>query len=470
MRYIVDKIFVAPDEPPSVIRKKVAQKLGVSTTAVRYNVIRRNWWRVKNGGFIELRVEAETNEFIHNTSYFPPEVKPAPSFDIHLKKRPVVIGFGLRGVIAAYLLAKHGLAPIVLENGPSILEQTGTKKKGLGEGEGGLAAYTGMMFHPDLLNNDLKDILKEDGIVFDSVDAHQYLSAAYIKSFVKKLHSTIVEKGGEVIFGAKYLGVKSRFGKVRGVLCEINGEQTLIRTDNILICNGEYDDQYYLGICIESSSRYFNQFVYGKALPDAKLPSYYAESSFTTKNGDQCVFMTGLGKATLLDIGAPKQRMKQVLDFGQKGRNVLSYLGVRVSEGELEKIVREGYVASKPGFIPYDTVGDFLYHRDPLKLGSVKPYNVTQVHLTSLNKLLGSKISTALETALKQFGKAFPYILQEDALVGGVVELSGNSDPESADFLAKGLYFAPSSPTKCIDFASAISAGYRVVCSLCAHV
>ena len=467
MKYIADKILIAPDETPSAIRKKVAQKLGVSPSSVRYTIIRRNWWRGKNGGAIEICVEAETNEFIHNTSYFPPEPQEAPAFDFRLKRSPVVVGFGLRGVIAAYILARNGLCPIVLEDGPSLNEPGSTKE--VDSGEGGIGAKAGMLFSPALLNPQLKAILREEGITFDNADAHQVVSPAFIKSFVKKLRDIILSKGGQIIYHAKYLGTKKRFGRVHGVIFEEKGTQNFVRTDHVLICNGEYDDQFYLGFCIESSTRFFNQFVYGKAVVDPKLPTYYAESSYQSKGGSPCILMTGLGKASLKDIGSKQQRMMQVFDFSCKGNNAVSYLGVRVSKGELDKLTREGYIASKPSCVPYCTVADFLYHKTPLRLGSVKPSDTCQAQLTSLNKLYGSNISPILENALRQFGKAFPYLLQDDALVGGMIVFRGNSDPENADFLAKGLYFASNSPTKSFDFAATISAGFAASAALSAN-
>ena len=76
MKYLVPKIYVNPDDTSTTIRKKVAQKLGVSVSSLRVTVVSKQWWRGNNGGMIELCVEAETNEFIHNTAFFQPVANP----------------------------------------------------------------------------------------------------------------------------------------------------------------------------------------------------------------------------------------------------------------------------------------------------------------------------------------------------------------------------------------------------------
>lgn len=464
MKYIADKVYVSPDETPVMIRKKVAQRLGVSVTGLRLTILSRQWRKDQEGGLIELTVEAETNEFIHNTTFFPPDLDFNRWMKVSLKNPPVVVGFGVRGAIAAYLLSRIGLKPIVLEAGLPLQDRENVFNKNIRyfEGEGGLSAYSGLMFSLPNLNLTLRSMLKEEGISFDGLDAYQYLPPAFIKSFVAKIHGILVSKGCEVRFGCKYLETKRFLGKVRGVFYEQKGERKFIHTERILFCNGQNDDEFFVGHCLESSSKEFNQFIYGKPLIDDKYPSYFASSLLHVKEQRECLLETGLIKATLMD--ARLQGLHgQIFEFGGKGKNALSYLGVSVDRAEAEHLINSNYPSGKQSPIPYCTVSDLLFHREPLKLGEVKPTNTTNIQLASMNRLLGDSLSSELEKALRQFGKSFPYLLQEDTLVGGVVCLHGKKGAEKVNISAKEEFFVAVAAAKSLDFSFVCNAAYQAV-------
>ena len=471
MKYVADQIFVTPDETPTSIRKKVAQRLGVSPSSLRVTILSRQWRRGITEGCIELTVEAETNEFIHNTTFFPPDLELAKWEPTALPRRPVVVGFGLRGVLTAYLLARLGLKPIVVEKGKSLAERdtkTHDHSFNYAEGEGGASVFTGMMLSLKDLNPTFRAFLAEEGIRFEDKDAFQYLPTAFLKSFVAKLHTLIEIRGGEIFFETTCIGVKSMFSKMRGVIVEQNGQKKLIRTGHVIFCDGSNDDEAYLGCSVESSTKLFNQFVYGKAVADSKLPVYYAESTLRLKSGRAGLLHTGLIKPTLMDFYGHEHVLGQTYEFSGKGKNAVSYVGVSVTLNEAKTLMREGYDSSKPFAIPYSTITDFFFHKDPLRLGTVKPYRVSDITLTSMNRLLGNKLSPEIEKALQQFGKAFPYLLEEDALVGGMIILRGKKDAEKANISAKEQYFVAVSARKSLDFSAVSSACYQCV-SIFAH-
>ena len=373
------------------------------------------------------------------------------------------MGFGLRGVIVAYLLARMGLKPIVLEQGEELLLREGKQKDKAFDyihGEGGISAYSGTLFSPNELNPALRNMLAEEGITFEGTEAHQYLPAASIKSFVKKLHEVILSKGGEVLFRSRYVGLKRFFGKLKGVRYQYEGQEKLIRTAQVVFCNGEGDDELFLGCAIESSARLFNQFVYGKAIVDAKYPPYYAESNFRPKGGREAFLMTGLPKASLLDVFSHASLLGQVLEFNGKGKNAMSYVCVEVNMQEGSRLMQEGYVSGKPFTVPYSIITDFFFRRESLKIGTVKPLNVSRILLTSMNRLLGPAVSPEVERALRQFGKAFPYLLQEDGLIGGLVLLRGKKNAENLNISAKDTFFVSTGARKSLDFSNLCNAAF----------
>ena len=472
MKYIADHILLSPDETLPSLRRKVAEQLGVSTSGLRVSVIRKSWKRSKNGGFIEARVEAETNEFIHNTSFFSAEPERKFLETPKLKHPPVVIGFGLRGIIATYILAKKGLCPIALESGMSLSLRESRAKDRLSvplNGEGGLPSCTGMLFTPDTLPLEVREMLEEEGIQFDTVNAHQYLTPNAMRGIVKKLHMAILEAGGQVYFEAQYLSTKRRFGKLRGVYFSLLGEKKFVKTSEVIIANGALDDTFYLGVAVESAQKTFNQVVYGKTLPDEKYPRYFLKSCFKTKQGDPCLIMCGLPNPSLLDVGSGREAMAHAFEFSGKNKNAVSYIATLTDRQSVEAIQLGSYITGSPSSVPCSTVSDFMLRRNPLRLAAIKPMNVSRIKLRDMNVLLGERIAAPIHHALEQLGRAFPFLLADESLVLGIVTLQGNKETDYPDLDAKGIHVTAILPENSLDFGSAATAGYRAVMALCAH-
>ncbi len=452
MKYIVDHVKLHLDETPASLRKTVAAKLGVSYTGLRISVVRREWVKTRDGGHIEARIEAETNEFIHNTAFFAPDLVKEENPELKLKHRPVVVGFEIKGVIAAYSLAKAGLKPIVLE-----------KEGQWGPGQGDSSMEAGMLFAPDDLDPFLRNDLAEVGVIFDGVDSHQYLPPAFLRSMVQKLRDLILSLGGEIRFGAEYIGVKKFLGRIQGVHYLQNGQRTFQRASHVFLANGAFDDSHYLGFVISSSLPLYNEYIYGKPNIDARTPGYFLEVKKHTRSGVPYLFLLGLPKATLENDGKEKQRMSQRLQFVGKGKTAVSFLGVSVSKQECDNIEEGTYLLSKGVKVPYSMMSDFRSRRDPLKLGSVKPSNVASAQLVSMHHIFGSKVGDNLLTALVDLSRPFPFLRQEDALVGGVIGLHGCSDPNRVRSEDKCIHPIAVLPEKSIDFAAVSSASYAAV-------
>ncbi len=464
MKYILDKIYISPDETPSGLRKVVADKLGVRASSLRVNVIRRRWWRGKEGGMLEVRVEAETAEFIHNTAALSYEDQSVSLPESHSKLRPVVVGFGVRGAIAAFLLAKQGFKPIVLEQG---LPGPSSDKAKPVAGDGGLFALTGMLFTPDNLDAPLRKALAEEGITFDLLDAFQAFPPAFVKSLVTKLRTYVTNNGGDFIYGAKYLGPKYRFGRFRGVIYEESHRRVFLRTSAVILAEHSCDDAFFVGSVIETPLRAYNQFIYDRPTVDRKLPTYVAHVSCVLPSGEKARLVVGMNKSSVLPYQAGPDCVLHAPRFDGKGDNAFHLLMVPVPESVYRQTQKTVYCASRPYSIPYDLVSDFLDHRNPLRLGIVKPYGTSAVRLAAPDKYFNPAIAGNLEKALYQFGKAFPFLLQDSGIIGGTVFLSGNKAPEEMVHPYSGVFVSAIAPEQSMDFASVASASYKAFVAFC---
>ena len=108
-----------------------------------------------------------------------------------------------------------------------------------------------------------------------------------------------------------------------------------------------------------------------------------------------------------------------------------------------------------------------MARKEPLRLGTTKPLDLSRINLTRINSLFGSHVSEALEKALPQFGRAFPYLMQRDALIQGMILLRGVEGTVPEQVSAHGIFIPICEAINCLDFAFVASAAYRAALAVC---
>ena len=469
MKYLIDDILVNENDGQTAIRKKAAERLGANFKSLRIEIISRRWVRTENGGAIRLSVLCESNEFLRSTTAFSykPDLESTWA-TLKWKERPVVVGFGVPGIAAAYYLAKRGLRPIVLERGNSIsIQGTSPKEKETlnPDGEGGLFAYTGMMFCADNLSPELRKMLEGDGIRFEGPDAYRFIPPIELRAIIGKMHSAIIDAGGEVIFNATYLGIKRWFRRMKGVLYNHEGRTKLIKTTKLLLTYGASDDTFFIGTSIPCFEQPYNECVYGRKIVDSKAAPFYVEQETKIGRTSKALFLTGLKGARVMDIGTRSELCMQSYNFDGKGKYVHSFIGIEATKEEAEQICKNAYDASKPKRIPCSAVNDYVAKRNPLRLGSIKPEKVSDIRLDSFSKLLGPTASKRFSSALSHLAKTYPYLLSKDTILEGLFALPGCSDDRPIQI--DGAFVSRVLATRAFDFASKASGGYFAAKALC---
>ena len=468
MKFIVDNVIVSESDGVAAIRKKTAERLGAHATGLRVEVIRKRWIRSEKGGAVCLSVIAETNEFLRSTSSFSRFEEPVIDTEpLAWKCRPVVVGFGLSGIAASLYLAKRGLKPIILERGLGLEHRplVATKKNPLTrDGEGSVLAQLGSLLCLDNFDPRLRALLEEEGIVFSGPEAQRFLDPTKVRSILTTLHKKIVSYGGEILFNANYLGMKKRFGKIKGVLYENKGETKLIKTNKVLLAFGACDDVFYIGTGVPALPQAFNECIYGKKTVDERYPLYVSESSLKI-HSSRSLLITGLRGARVVDIGATTNMCVQAYNFDGKGRHVQSLLGVEITGEEGETICKNAFDASKPTRIPCSSVADFYAKRAPLRLGTIKPEKIADIRLENFSKILGPGPAKRLAAAFSQFCKNHPYLDSKDAIFEGLFLLAGceSSEPRNLD----GAWASCVPASECMDFAAKATAGFKAALRLC---
>jgi len=173
-----------------------------------------------------------------------------PVFDDFSGLRPVVVGAGPAGLMAAFALAEAGMKPLLIERGEAAAPRAkrvesfwkdGTLdvESNVLYGEGGAG-----LFSDGKLTSRSKDrprvrrlleILVSCGASPDIlIDAEPHIGSDVLEGLVPAWRNRIIELGGEVRFGARLDRIEIENGAVCGVV--ISGEE--IRTDHCVLATG----------------------------------------------------------------------------------------------------------------------------------------------------------------------------------------------------------------------------------------
>lgn len=176
----------------------------------------------------------------------PPEPEPIVHGEEKLINRPVIMGFGPSGMLAALFLAREGYKPLVLERGmdadtrtKDVLNFWETGKLNLRSnvqfGEGGAGTFsdgklTTRVTHPRL--HEIAKYFVEFGAPKEIIYKHKpHVGTDILRDMVKNLRKKVIDLGGEVRFNSQVTDIKIENDQV--VAVEVNGEE-IIPTNHVL--------------------------------------------------------------------------------------------------------------------------------------------------------------------------------------------------------------------------------------------
>src|SRR5262245_25937786 len=221
----------------------------------------------------------------------PPGAEPLPH-------RPVVVGSGPGGLVAAYLLAEQGYRPLVLERGKRVNERI-RDVRAFDEGgphdpesnylfgEGGAGTFSDGKLTYRGGGPDVRRVLElfaeckgKPSILYD---ARPHLGSNRLPAVVKALRRRIEALGGEVRFSCRVEDLDIRDGALRGVMTSSGYVGTTVAvlaighsardTYEMLLRRGVPMERkrFQLGVRIEQPQEAVNRVHYGEARLEEKL-------------------------------------------------------------------------------------------------------------------------------------------------------------------------------------------------------
>jgi len=395
---------------------------------------------------------------------------PAPAPAGYGGPRPVVIGAGPCGLLAALVLAQAGFRPIIVERGRAVRERTrdtwGLWRRGVLDpesnvqfGEGGAGTFSdGKLYSrikdPRHLGRKvLVEFVKAGAPPEILTEAHPHIGTFRLVTMVMSIRETIEKLGGEYRFGTRVDDFAVSEGtdgtrQLRGLHLS-NGE--LLAAEHVILAVGHSARDTFeqlhacgvfleakpfaIGVRIEHPQGWIDHARYGAAAGNAILgPAAYSVSHPCANGRTAYSFcMCPGGKVVAATSEEGRVATNGMSQYSRAEFNANSGVVVDISPerdypgGPLAGIAfqrhweERAFAAGGANYhAPGQMVGDFLARRPSTSFASVTPSYQPGVHPTDLAQCLPLFVTEAIREALPAFGRQIPGYDHPEVVMTGV--------------------------------------------------
>ncbi|WP_010196960.1 NAD(P)/FAD-dependent oxidoreductase [Psychrobacter sp. PAMC 21119] len=407
-----------------------------------------------------------------------------------LTERPVVIGFGPCGLLAALTLAQMGFKPIIIERGNEVRQRTKdtfgfwrqrklNTESNVQFGEGGAGTFSdGKLYSQVKDPNHYGRKVMTEFVKAGAPDEILFVSKPHIGTYklvtmVEKMRAEIIALGGEVRFATRVDDLHITDSKVTGVT--LNTGETL-KTSHVVLAVGHsardtfqmiHDKGVYveakpfsIGFRIEHKQSTIDQARFGDNAGNEILGAADYKLVHHCKNGRSVYSFCMCPGGTVVAAASEEGRVvtNGMSQYSRNERNANSAIVVGIDperdypnhplagidlQRQLETLAFE--LGGKDYSAPAQTIGDFLKGKPDSELGDVKPSYTPGITLTDLSKALPDFAVDAIREAIPAFNKKIKGFSSDDGLLTGVetrtsspISIKRNKEFQSIN--TKGLF------------------------------
>ena len=407
-----------------------------------------------------------------------------------LTERPVVIGFGPCGLLAALTLAQMGFKPIIIERGNEVRQRTKdtfgfwrqrklNTESNVQFGEGGAGTFSdGKLYSQVKDPNHYGRKVMTEFVKAGAPDEILFVSKPHIGTYklvtmVEKMRAEIIALGGEVRFATRVDDLHITDSKVTGVT--LNTGETL-KTSHVILAVGHsardtfqmiHDKGVYveakpfsIGFRIEHKQSTIDQARFGDNAGNEILGAADYKLVHHCKNGRSVYSFCMCPGGTVVAAASEEGRVvtNGMSQYSRNERNANSAIVVGIDperdypnhplagielQRQLETLAFE--LGGKDYSAPAQTIGDFLKGKPNSELGDVNPSYTPGITLTDLSKALPDFAVDAIREAIPAFNKKIKGFSSDDGLLTGVetrtsspISIKRNKEFQSIN--TKGLF------------------------------
>lgn len=479
----------------NLLKKEVSHKLHINSSQILDLVIIRKSLDARRKDNIHYVYEVDVSvpseskvlNKVHSKDIF---LAPQEDYELpekgneKLSNRPIIVGSGPCGLFCAYMLAKEGYQPIVIERGDRVEKRVEEVTKfwntgvlnpnsNVQFGEGGAGTFS-----DGKLNTMVKDKFFRGKKVFSIFVEHgapsdiMYLQKPHIgtdllQNVVKNIRNSIIRMGGEFRYSACVTDLFIENGKVVGI--EINGKEQISCSVLVLAVGHSARDTFDMlyrrgvemkakpfavGVRVQHPQSMIQMSQYGTL--DSRFSVADYKLTYTTKKGRSVYSFCMCPGGFVVNASSEEGRLaiNGMSYHARDSKNANSALVVNVTPDDFgnhpldgisfQRKLEEKAFLYGAGKIPIQLYDDFRSGIFSTQFGDFLPVMKGNYTFGDLNDILPSFVADSICEAMPVFGKRIIGFDRGDAIFAGVE--SRTSSPiriirdEMGESNVKGLY------------------------------
>ncbi len=467
-------------QPEAVTEAALARLAIVPSDLISCTVFRRAHDARKKSNILlvyTLDVEVKNEASVLKRLAKDKNVNPTPDMEYqfvakapaNLSSRPLIIGAGPCGLLAALLLAQMGFRPIILERGKIVRERTKdtwqfwrksilNTESNVQFGEGGAGTFSDGKLYSQIKDprhlgrKVLTEFVKAEAPPEILTEAHPHIGTFRLVKMVENIRKTIEELGGEYRFESRVTYIDIETGsdgsrQVRGVVLA-SGER--IAADHVVLAighssrdtfqmlekNGVYIEAkpFSIGFRIEHPQSLIDGVRFGAAAGNPILGAADYKLVYHASNGRDVYSFCMCPGGTVVAATSEEGRVvtNGMSQYSRAERNANAGIVVGITPADYPDGILAGidfqrkwesaaFIAGGSTYAaPAQRVGDFIAGRASTTLGDVTPSYKPNVTPTDLSSCLPDYAIAAIREALPALGKQLKGFDMADAVLTGV--------------------------------------------------
>ena len=376
--------------------------------------------------------------------------------DEKLEGRPVVVGFGPAGILASYMLAKHGYRPIVIERGEDVDSRVKRVERFWNEcvldensnvqfGEGGAGTFSdGKLI--TRINDPLCEfvirLFIKHGAPYDiGIKAKPHIGTDMLRKIIKSIRSEIVSMGAEIRFMEKLESINFRGNRIYSVVTD----KDEIKTNSVILAVGHSardtfemllknnvaieSKAFSVGVRIEHLQKNVDRALYGKFAGHPSLPR--GEYAYSYKVNDRCVYTFCMCPGGVVVPAASENGgvvTNGMSEYARDGENANAALVVSVSKDDfgtsplsgmyfqrnIEKLAFD--VGNRSYAAPITNVGTYLFGL-PYREGKVIPTYGCGTKISNVENIFPHFVNDMLKIGIRKFDTKLNGFASKDSII-----------------------------------------------------